>query len=136
MQPFGANVLGPSDETVQQCAQILLRPSAARERLTPDLAAVDDDGPVARLETAFRLVVATDDIAKRLHAAKLRDRDVAVKRGIITQAEADKLGAAQAAVAKVIEVDDFAAEALSPIYTKQADVHQFFQQLGEQRAAS
>jgi acyl-CoA dehydrogenase len=36
----------------------------------------------------------------------------------------------------VIEVDDFAAEALSPIYRKGADVHQFFQELGEQRAAS
>jgi acyl-CoA dehydrogenase len=38
-------------------------------------------------------------------------------------------------VAKVIEVDDFAPEALSPIYRKAADVHQFFQELGEQRAA-
>ena len=48
----------------------------------------------------------------------------------------DKLAAAQEAVAKVIEVDDFAPEALSPIYKKSADVHQFFQELGEQRAAS
>jgi len=39
-------------------------------------------------------------------------------------------------VMKVIEVDDFAPEALSPIYSKGADVHQFFQELGEQRAAS
>ena len=38
-------------------------------------------------------------------------------------------------MAKVIEVDDFAPEALSPIYKKSADVHQFFQELGEQRAA-
>ena len=43
---------------------------------------------------------------------------------------------AHAAVAKVIEVDDFAPETLSPIYRKTADVHQFFQELGEQRAAS
>ena len=39
-------------------------------------------------------------------------------------------------VARVIEVDDFAPEALSPIYKKPAEVHQFFQELGEQRAAS
>ena len=31
----------------------------------------------------------------------------------------------------MIEVDDFAPEALSPIYKKPADVHQFFQELGE-----
>jgi hypothetical protein len=46
------------------------------------------------------------------------------------------LAAAHEAVAKVIEVDDFAPEALSPIYKKPAGVHQFFQELGEQRAAS
>ena len=34
-------------------------------------------------------------------------------------------------MAKVIEVDDFAPEALSPIYKKPAEVHQFFQELGE-----
>jgi acyl-CoA dehydrogenase len=36
----------------------------------------------------------------------------------------------------VIEVDDFAPEALSPIYKKPADVHQFLQDMAEQRAAS
>ena len=54
----------------------------------------------------------------------------------IGQAGGEKLEAAHAAVSKVIEVDDFAPEALSPIYRKAADVHQFFQELGEQRAAS
>ena len=52
------------------------------------------------------------------------------------QAEGERFAAAREAVAKVIEVDDFAPEALSPIYKKAADVHQFFQELGEQRAAS
>ena len=60
----------------------------------------------------------------------------AVKQGVITQAEGEKLAAAHDAVAKVVEVDDFAPEAISPIYKKPADVHSFFQELGEQRAAS
>ena len=38
--------------------------------------------------------------------------------------------------AKVIEVDDFPPEALSPQYKKPAEVHRFFQELGDQRAAS
>ena len=58
-----------------------------------------------------------------------------MKKGVITQAEADRLAAAREAVAKVIEVDDFAPETLSPIYKKPAEVHQFFQELDEQRAA-
>jgi acyl-CoA dehydrogenase len=136
VQPFGARVLGPSDRVVQECAQLVLEPSAARDRLTADLSHVEDDGGVARLEKAFLLVTATDEIAKRMHAARIHDWQEAVKRGVITQAEGQQMAAAHEAVAKVIEVDDFPPEALSPIYRKTADVHQFFQELGEQRAAS
>jgi acyl-CoA dehydrogenase len=136
IQPFGAKVTGPSDRVVHECAQLVLEPSAARDRLTADLSAVDDDGGIARLEKAFRLVTAAEDVAKQMRAARLHDWKEAVKKGVITQAQGEKLAAAHEAVAKVIEVDDFAPEALSPIYRKGADVHQFFQELGEQRAAS
>ena len=136
IQPFGARVLGPSDRVVRQCAQLILEPSAARDRLTPDLSHVEDDGGIARLEKAFLLVTGAEDIAKRMRAAHIHDAKEADSKGIITQAEGDQLAAAHEAVAKVIEVDDFAPEALSPIYKKPADVHQFFQDLGETRAAS
>jgi acyl-CoA dehydrogenase len=136
VQPFGARVLGPSDRIVHQCAQLVLEPSAARDRLTPDIAHVDDDRGLARLEKAFLLVTSSDDVARKMRVARLHDWQEAVKKGIITQSEGEKLAAAREAVAKVIEVDDFAPEALSPIYKKTADVHQFFQELGEQRAAS
>src|SRR3954468_13987034 len=136
LQPWGARVLGPNERVVHECAQLILEPSAARDRLTADLSHVDDDGGVARLEKAFLLVTAAEDISKQMHAARLHDWKDAVKKGVITQAEGEKLAAAHEAVAKVIEVDDFAPEALSPIYKKPAEVHQFFQELGEQRAAS
>src|SRR5262245_45121459 len=136
LQPGGARVLGPTDRVVHECAQLILEPSAARDRLTPDLSHVEDDRGVARLEKAFRLVAASENIRKRLHASRLHDWKEAVEKGVLTQAEGDKLAAAHDAVMKVIEVDDFAPEALSPIYKKSADVHQFFQELGEQRAAS
>ncbi|VIO79711.1 Acyl-coenzyme A dehydrogenase [Bradyrhizobium ivorense] len=136
VQPFGARVVGPSDRVVHQCAQLVLSPSAARDRLTPDLAFVDDDGGIARLEKAFRLVHEAEDAAKQLRAARIHDWKEAVKKGVITESDGARLAAAHEAVTKVIEVDDFAPEALSPIYKKSADVHQFFQELGEQRAAS
>ncbi len=136
VQPFGARVLGPSDLVIHQCAQLVLEPSAARDRLTPDLSHIDDDRGVARLEKAFVLVTGTEDIASRMRAAHIHDWKEAVKKGVITQGEGDQLAAAHEAVAKVIEVDDFAPEALSPIYKKPAEVHQFFQELGETRAAS
>jgi acyl-CoA dehydrogenase len=136
LQPLGARVLGPTDRMVHECAQLILEPSAARDRLTADLSHVDDDRGVARLEKAFKLVAASEDIRKRLHAARIHDWKEGVTKGVITQAEGEKFAAAHDAVMKVIEVDDFAPEALSPIYSKGADVHQFFQELGEQRAAS
>jgi acyl-CoA dehydrogenase len=136
IQPFGARVLVPSDLVVHQCAQLVLEPGAIRDRLTPDIAHVDDDGGPARLEKAFLLVAGTEDIAKRMHAAHIRDWQEGVKKGVITQGEGEQLAAAHEAVAKVIEVDDFAPEALSPIYKKPADVHQFPQEIGEQRVAS
>src|ERR1700758_783931 len=110
VQPFGARGLGPSDRVVHQCAQLVLEPSAARDRLTADLAHVEDDGGKGRAEKAFVLVAATEEIARRMHAARLHDVTDAVKKGVITQSEADRLAAAHEAVAKVIEVDDFAPE--------------------------
>src|SRR5882762_1466530 len=136
IQPFGARVLGPSARVVHQCAQLALEPSAARDRWTPDWSHVDDDGGAARLEKPFMLSATAENIAKRMRAAHLHDWNEAVKNGVITRAEGDQLAAAHEAVAKVIEVDDFAAEELSPIYKKPAEVHQFFQELGETRAAS
>jgi acyl-CoA dehydrogenase len=135
IQPFGARALGPPDHVTHLCAQLVLEPSAARDRLTPDLSHVDEDRGVARLEKAFLLVTGAEDVSKKMRAAHLHDWQEAVKAGVITQSEGEKLAAAHEAVAKVIEVDDFAPEAISPIYKKPADVHQFFQELGEQRAA-
>ena len=136
IQPFGARVLGPSDRVVHQCAQLILEPSAARDRLTPDLSHVEDDGGIARLEKAFLLVTGAEDIAKRMRAAHIHDAKEAVSKGVITQAEGDQLAAAHEAVAKVIEVDDFAPEALSPIYKKPPRCISSSRNWVRQRAAS
>lgn len=124
IQPLGANPLGPSDKVVHRCAQLILAPGAVRDRLTEGLYHANDDGPLARLERAFLLVTANEAIEKKMHAAKIRDWSEAVKRGVITADEGAKLKAAHDAVALVIEVDDFAPEALSPIYRKQPDLKQ------------
>ena len=113
----------------------MLEPSVARDRLTPGLAHVDNDDGVARLEKAFLLVAAAEDVFRRMRAARLRDPDAAVKQGVVTPVEAEQLKTAHEAVARVIEVDDFAPEDLSPIYKKPVGVHQFLQELGETRAA-
>jgi acyl-CoA dehydrogenase len=133
IQPMGARARGPSDAVVHACAQLVLEPSVARDRLTPGLSQVDDDNGVARLEKAFLLVTAAEDVFKRMRAARLHDTDAAIKQGVITQVEAEQYKAAHEAVLRVIEVDDFAPEALSP-YEKPISV-QVVQEWNETRAA-
>ena len=59
IQPLGITQHGPSDRLSQQCAEILLEPSAARDRLTGGLYLGDDGGGIAQLERAFKLVTST-----------------------------------------------------------------------------
>jgi len=112
--PFGLRWRGPSDRLTQACAEILLAPSPARERLTVDIFHSTGDDGVARLERAFARVVATEPIRNRMHHAHVRDVDDARRQGLITEAEAGELRAAADAVDAAIAVDDFAPEELAP----------------------
>ena len=134
LQPFGARDTGPTDVNVHQCAQMILEPSAARERLTAGLYHIDDDRGLARLEKAFALVTAADAIDRRMRAARIKDRGEAVKRGVITASEGERIREAEEAVAKVVEVDDFAPEQLSKVNLKSISREELFAR--EVRAAS
>jgi acyl-CoA dehydrogenase len=112
--PLGRRQRGPSDRLTDACAELLLAPSATRDRLTVDVFhGIGDDG-LARLERAFELTIATQPLRERLHKAHIRDIDKARQQGLINDAEAGELQAAAAAVAAAVAVDDFAAEELSP----------------------
>jgi len=112
--PLGPRRRGPTDALTVACAELLIEPSAARDRLTPGLFIGQDDSGVARLEAALALVAGTEPIRKKLRAAGISDWHAARDDGRLTRAEADELAAAEDAVRKVIAVDDFAAEALKP----------------------
>jgi acyl-CoA dehydrogenase len=134
LQPFGARDTGPTDHNVHQCAQMILEPGQARERLTLGLYHIDDDRGLARLEKAFALVTAADSVDRRMRAARIKDRREAVKRGVITESEGERIRVAEEAVAKVVEVDDFAPEQLSKINLKSISREEMFAR--EVRAAS
>lgn len=114
IQPLGVTQHGPRDHLTRQCAEILLEPSEARERLTSGLYLGDDDGGIARLERAFKLVTAAEPIQKKMHDARVRDYKLAREKGVITDAEAKQMEAVADAVSKAIDVDDFAPEELIP----------------------
>ena len=118
IQPFGPRRLGPSDDLAQRCATILMQPCGARDRLTADIFRGCSDDDVARLGRAFDLTVETAPLRRRLRQANLDSIEDGLRQGIIAEAEAERLRAAQAAVAAVIAVDDFDPQELSPLVEK------------------
>jgi acyl-CoA dehydrogenase len=112
--PLGPRRRGPSDRLTDACAELLLAPSATRDRLTVDIFHGTGDDGLARLERAFELTIATQALRERLHKAHVRDIDKARQQGLINDAETGELQAAAAAVAAAVAVDDFATEELSP----------------------
>jgi acyl-CoA dehydrogenase len=110
--PLGANTRGPSDYLVHQCADILLAPNATRDRLVEGVYVGGADTAIGHLLEAFRLTVDTQPIHDRLRHAKIRDWKLARERGLVSDEEAERLVAADKAVAEVIDVDDFAPEEL------------------------
>jgi acyl-CoA dehydrogenase len=106
--PFGRRHRGPADALATACAQILLEPSATRDRVTTGLFHPSDDGPVARLDHAFKLVVAAQPLRERMGKARSQDIETARGQGVISESEAAQLAALAKAIADVINVDDFA----------------------------
>jgi acyl-CoA dehydrogenase len=133
--PFGLRWRGPSDRLTQACADILLAPSATRERLTVDIFhGIGDDG-LARLERAFARVTETQPIRDRMHHAHVRDIDDARRQGLINEGEASELRATEQAVAAAIAVDDFAPEELAPRQAEDAVPLQWNERKRQARAA-
>jgi len=114
--PFGRRRRGASDRVTDRCAALLTSPSAARDRLAVDLfhpPADEHNNGLALLERAFAMMVAVQPIRDRMHAARVRDIDQALRQRTIDAAEAALLKDAAAAVAAAIAVDDFAPEELT-----------------------
>jgi acyl-CoA dehydrogenase len=116
IQPFGPRRRGPSDRVTARCAAVVTAPSAARDRLVADLFHPPESerhNGLALLERAFAMVAAAQPIRDRMHAARVRDIDQALKQRTITADEAAQLKEAAVAVAAAVAVDDFAPEELT-----------------------
>ena len=112
--PLGRTKRGPNDRLVKQTADILMQPGAARDRLVDGVYIGGKDEAIGRLLDAFDQVLATQPIHDRLKKQHAGDWKAAHKRGLLSDAEAASLEAADKAVAEVIAVDDFPPEALAP----------------------
>ena len=121
--PFGHRRKPVSDRIRRQCAELLLTPGEARDRLTAGInMSRDPDDSTAQLERALTLVVATDAMEEKIRDAlgsvggnhiTAGTIQTALEKGVISEAEARLLEESAAATHAVIMVDDFAPEELS-----------------------
>ena len=122
--PFGKPYAGPTDKLGHCCADILLSPSEARDRLTHGLyVPTEPDQALARLEQALDLQISLVPLEKRLRAAFKSGELVATNEAALWQQAVDKRvideqefaqwRAADAARREAIMVDEFDKSALA-----------------------
>jgi acyl-CoA dehydrogenase len=111
--PFGLKARGPSDALIGACSELLTEPNATRDRLLRGVYVGGDQTAIRRLLKAFALTVETQPIHDRLRKADIRVWTVGRERGLVSEAEAARLTAADKAVAAAIGVDDFAPEEIT-----------------------
>lgn len=119
--PIGRHIGVANDKYGHKVAELLLEPSAARDRLTSDMfISRKPEGPLARLEDALVKVIAAEPVEHKLRQAIKQGRlvvssrdnsvDAGLAAGVIDQAEAQIVRLAEAARLEVIQVDDFSPE--------------------------
>jgi acyl-CoA dehydrogenase len=120
--PFGVPKPMPSDDVTSEVAGTLMKVSPQRDRLTPDiyLGEGHKEHPLKDLERAFALVLEAAPIEKKMREAGIGDAAAARDKGVISAAEFKQFREAEAAVQKVVAVDAFPADEVSPIAAQHA----------------
>ncbi len=121
--PLGRPYVVPSDQLGHSVAQVLVEPSAARDRLTAGIyIGAGDDDPVGLIERALAATIAAEPVEAKLRSAIKEGRldgklppgagidvlaDRALAAGIVSGDEARALVVQRELASKVIRVDDF-----------------------------
>jgi acyl-CoA dehydrogenase len=119
--PLGMRYDSPNDANDRRVARLMMRPGAARDRLTEGVYIGSENGPVGRVEHALTMAVAVESVMRRVQRAVRSGLieaetpegqiDEALTRAIIDEAEAARLRAADAARYDAIMVDEFPPQA-------------------------
>jgi acyl-CoA dehydrogenase len=119
--PLGMRYDSPNDANDRRVARLMMRPTAARDRLSENVYVGGVDDPVGRVEHALAAAVAAESVMRKVQRALrtgLIQADTpqaqiseALARAIIDEDEASRLRAADAARYDAILVDEFAPEA-------------------------
>jgi acyl-CoA dehydrogenase len=121
LYPVGRYQLPPNDQRGHTVAQLLLEPSAARDRLTAGIfVPAGETDQMGRIETALPAVIAAEALEKKLqgfaedhpllHGDLEAQLHEATRVGVLSAADAETVREAARLRRAVIRVDDFAPE--------------------------
>ncbi|MCC5994818.1 MAG: acyl-CoA dehydrogenase [Oceanicaulis sp.] len=110
--PWGRRRRPALDVLRREAAEILLAPSAARDRLVDGIYLGEGDDEIALLTRAFVLAHESAPLRRKLKDAKCETPEAALAAGVITAEEKALLDEADRLARAVIAVDDFAEDAL------------------------
>lgn len=122
--PRGRMFSAPSDELGQQIAELIINPTASRERLCADIyKTIEPGNPLGLLQEVLELAEEIKPLERKVFNAKRRGElnsddtpgqiEEAQKKGVITAEEAKQITAFDDKVMELIAVDDFAPEELT-----------------------
>ena len=122
MFPFGKPYSPPSDKLIHEVAQIALKPSSTRDRLTEGCyITAEPNDPMGRIEYAFHIAIESEQIEKTfkkiVKSGKLKSRThqerikEAVEKELISAEDGEQLLLLWTSMREAIRVDDFSEEA-------------------------
>ncbi|MEE8542880.1 MAG: acyl-CoA dehydrogenase, partial [Gammaproteobacteria bacterium] len=122
--PRGRTFSSPSDELGQRVVELIINPTASRERLCADIyKTVEPGNPLGMLQEALELAEEVKPLERKVFDAKRRGElasddtpgqiEEARKKGVISAEEAKQITAFDRKVMELIAVDDFAPEELT-----------------------
>ncbi len=111
--PFGFHRELPSDELTRECAQILLTPSTARDRLTNGIYKGGENDPIAMLDKALEDVPGIEATWRKIRDANQATVGDARDANVISPDDAAKLLRYEELLRDILMVDDFAPEEIA-----------------------
>jgi acyl-CoA dehydrogenase len=123
--PRGLTYFAPSDRLGHDIVELIMNPTAARERLSRYIYKTQESGnPIGLLQEALVLATMAESLEKRVRVEGVKSGKItaldlpgqieaARRLGILSEAEAEVLRDYDAKVSHLIRVDDFAAEQLA-----------------------
>lgn len=112
ISPLGMHRRPPSDDLMNQVAELVLAPTETRERLTRGVYVGEGDDPLATMERAFSAIIRRDELVERVKKSGI-ELDKAVENGVLSETERKEIDEAEDKIRAVLVVDDFEPEELT-----------------------